>query len=70
MKIPILFGLPVPIWGGILLFLLILFQILNGLGIIKVPHKVHILTAFIILALGIIHAVLGIGIWFGWFIYG
>lgn len=69
MKIPIIFGLSLPIWGGILLFLLIAFQIVNGLGLIKVPQKIHIITAFIILALGIIHAVLGLGLWFGWFTF-
>lgn len=69
MKIPIILGLSAPIWGGILLFLLIVFQIFNGIGIIKIPQKIHIITAFIILAFGIIHAVLGLGLWFGWFTF-
>ncbi len=69
MKIPIIFGLSLPIWGGILLFMLIAFQIVNGLGLIKVPQKIHIITAFIILVLGIFHAALGLGLWFGWFTF-
>ena len=70
MKIPIIWGLSVPVWGGIFLFLLIAFQILNGMRIIKVSQKIHILTAFVILVFGILHAVLGIGLWFGVFTMG
>jgi len=70
MRIPIILGLSAPIWGGIILFLLIAFQILNGLRIIKVPPKAHKITAFLILAFGIVHAVLGLGLWFGWFTIG
>jgi len=70
MKIPIILGLSAPIWGGILLFLLICFQILNGMRVIKVPLKTHKITAVIILAFGLVHAVLGLGLWFGWFTLG
>jgi len=70
MKIPVIFGMSLPIWGGIVIFLLLVFQILTGLGKIKVPYKVHKFTAYIILLIGILHAVLGIGIWFGWLAIG
>lgn len=70
MKIPIILGLSAPIWGGILLFLLIVFQVLNGMRIIKVPLKVHKITALLLLLFGIIHAALGLGLWFGWFTIG
>jgi len=69
MKIPIILGLSLPIWGGIILVLLIVFQVINGMGIIKVPQKVHKINAYTILAFGIIHAVLGLGLWFGWFTF-
>jgi hypothetical protein len=70
MSIPIIWGLSLPIWGGIVLFLLIVFQILNGMRMIKVPLKTHKIFAFIILLFGIFHAILGIGLWFGWFTMG
>ena len=70
MEIPIILGLSAPIWGGIVLFLLIVFQILNGMRVIKVPLKAHKITAVVILACGLVHAVLGMGLWFGWFTLG
>lgn len=70
MEIPIILGLSAPIWGGIVLFLLIVFQILNGMRVIKVPLKAHKITAVVILAFGLVHAVLGMGLWFGWFTLG
>ena len=70
MEIPVILGLSAPIWGGIVLFLLIVFQMLNGMRVIKVPLKAHKITAAVILLFGIIHAVLGIGLWFGWFSLG
>jgi hypothetical protein len=44
--IPIVLWLPLPILAGIVLFLLIVFQVLNGTKIIKVPFAVHRGTAF------------------------
>ena len=66
MSLPLILGLPIPILGGMLLFLLIVIQILGGLKVIKMPFKCHKWTAFVILALGVIHAIGGLGIWFGW----
>jgi predicted ferric reductase len=70
MKLPIILGLPLPILGGIFLFILIVFQVLNGIKLIKVPFAVHKFTAFLILLLAILHAIGGLGIWFGWFSIG
>jgi hypothetical protein len=70
MVIPSILGLSVPIWGGIVLFLLIVFQILSGMRKIKVPPKTHKIIAFVLLGFGIMHAIVGVGIWFGWFSLG
>lgn len=67
MRLPIIFGLPLPILGGILLLLLTIFQVLNGLKIIKVPFRIHKITGLVILFLGVLHAIGGLGLWFGWF---
>lgn len=67
MSLPIILGLPIHIWLGILVFALIIFQVLNGLKIIKVPFKWHKRTALLILLIAILHAVVGLGLWFGWF---
>ena len=37
--IPIVHGKPINIWGGILLGILIVFQLLTGLRVIKVPNR-------------------------------
>jgi len=66
MKLPLILGLPIPILGGMLLLLLIIIQILGGLKVIKMPFKCHKWTAIVILILGLIHAIGGLGIWFGW----
>ena len=68
--IPLILGLPLNIWGGILLLALIIFQILNGLKFIRIPLAWHRATAFSILTLGVLHAVAGIGIWYGWLALG
>ncbi len=70
MVIPTILGLSVPIWGGIVLFLLIVFQMLTGMHKIKVPPKTHKIVAFVLLGFGIMHAVVGLGVWFGWFVIG
>ena len=67
MKIPIILGIPITIWGGMLVLILIIFQVLNGMKIIKVPIRCHKGTALAILALGILHAIGGLGITLGWF---
>lgn len=66
MSLPVIIGLPLPILGGILLFILIVFQILTGLKKIKLSLKWHRWIAFAILLLAVLHAVGTLGIWFGW----
>jgi hypothetical protein len=67
MNIPVIAGLSMTTWGGMLLVILIVFQILNGKRIIKVPPACHKVTAIAILVLALIHALVGIGTALGWF---
>jgi cytochrome b561 len=62
-----IFGIPVsgPVMliGGGVMFLLVAFQVLAGLRIIKlgkVHRVVHRWTAFVIIALAVVHGVLGL----------
>ena len=55
-------GLSVLIWRGILSFSADRISNFEWIGKIKVPQKMHIITAFIILAFGITHVVLGLGL--------
>lgn len=45
---------------GIINFGLLLFQILTGLRVIKVKHKIHKYTAFVFLVTAISHAVFAV----------
>jgi hypothetical protein len=63
----IFLGLPLFAWGGLLVGLLVVFQILNGLRIIRVKPKCHKITAFSILALAAVHGIVSLATWFGWF---
>jgi len=69
MRIPIIFGAPLHLWLGIILFLLIVFQILVAKKILKVPFKAHRIGGYIILLIALIHAVIAIGLHMGFFIY-
>jgi hypothetical protein len=65
--IPIVHGKPINIWGGILLGVLITFQLLTGLGLIKVPTRVHRWNGIGIFTLAAAHGVIGYMVWFeGW----
>ena len=70
MSLPVIIGLPLPILGGILLFVLIVFQILVGMKIVKLSITWHKWIAFAILLLAVLHAVGALGIWFGWISIG
>lgn len=57
---PYIFGLPMTAWLGIIIFLLLIFQILSGKNIIKVPLWVHIkLLPIILVVLILLH------MWYG-----
>lgn len=63
--IPIIFGFPLHLWLGILLFILIVFQIAVAKKILPVPFKWHRITGYFILLLAIIHGLVGIGLYSG-----
>lgn len=57
-NIPEIFGVPLIVISGILLFIFISFSILTGKGIIKLPHKAHQISAMVIATLIMLHAYL------------
>lgn len=69
MKIPIIFGNPLHLWLGIILFLLVVFQVLTAKKILKVPFKAHRITGYVILIIAIIHGIIAIGLRNGFMIY-
>lgn len=68
MSIPIVFGLPLHIWGGMLIFFLILIQVAGGLKLICIPFVWHKRVAILIVFLGLLHGLAGIALWNGWII--
>ena len=69
MAIPIIFGAPLHLWLGIFLFILIVFQILIGKRIVKIPFTWHRVIAIIILTLAFIHGFIAIGLFKGFLTY-
>lgn len=69
LRVPSVFGKPINIWEGILLLVLLTFQILSGLRVIKVPFKYHRANGITIFAIALTHAFFGIGVWFFGFTY-
>ncbi len=69
MAIPIIFGAPLHLWLGILLFILIVLQILVGMRLIPIPFKWHKVTGFVILLLALIHGFIAIGLFTGFLTY-
>jgi len=64
MVVPIIFGIPLHIWLGMLLFLLVLFQVGTGSGLLKVPFVWHRRSGYTILVIALIHGSIGAGLWF------
>jgi hypothetical protein len=62
--IPILWGKPINIWLGMALAVLVAFQLLTGLRLIKLPFKVHLASGVLIFLIAVVHATIGIGVWF------
>jgi hypothetical protein len=71
--VPIIFGKPITIWLGSVMFLQVSFQIFNGLsfqrGNVKF-FKFHKVNALVLFAFLLVHAYYGAGIWFFGFKYG
>ena len=69
MSIPIILGLPLHFWLGIILFLAILFQILVAKKILSVPFRWHRIMGYVILVLAVIHGAIAAGLFFGFLGY-
>jgi hypothetical protein len=64
MYVPLIAGKPLHLWLGMILFLLLIFQIMTGKRWIKLPFACHRGNAIAIFLLALVHAFYGIGIWF------
>ncbi len=69
MKIPIIFGQPLHLWLGILLFALIIFQIAVAKKILPLPFRWHRIMGYVILLLALIHGSIAIGLRYGMLTY-
>ena len=67
MRIPIILGQPLHLWLGILLFLLVIFQIVVAKRILKIPFKWHRIGGYVILLLAIMHGLIAVGLNKGFF---
>ena len=64
MYVPLLWGQPINVWGGILLIVLLTLQVLSGKRLIKLPFSFHKRNAYLIVLVAAVHAFLGLGISF------
>jgi len=69
LRVPTVLGKPINIWEGILLILLLAFQLSSGLRLIRVPLKYHKLNGILIFTVAMTHAFFGLGVWFFGFTY-
>lgn len=67
MRIPILFGQPLHMWLGILLFILIVFQIAVAKKLIPVSFQWHRIMGYVILLLAMLHGSIAFGLYNGLF---
>jgi hypothetical protein len=66
--VPLVWGKPVNIWLGIVLAVLLLFQIYLGIMMVRRGRmnllKLHKINAMLLLIVALVHAYYGLGIWF------
>jgi hypothetical protein len=55
MAIPVIWGRPLTVWLGLLLYTLVLLQVLVGARVLKVPFVYHRKAGYLILLIGLIH---------------
>lgn len=60
----IIYGKPLILWLGLVLLILLTFQILTGARIIKVPFNYHRKNGYLLGLIAVIHALVGIRLWF------
>jgi len=64
MEVPVILGKPINVWLGILLIILLTFQILTGKRLINLPFTYHRRNAMLLVLVAAVHAFYGLGIWF------
>ncbi|HWQ88366.1 MAG TPA: hypothetical protein VN374_00155 [Desulfitobacteriaceae bacterium] len=69
MKIPVILGLHLHLWLGIILFILVVFQIVVAKRILPIPFRWHRIMGYVILLLAIVHGTIGLGLNLGIFKY-
>ena len=67
--IPFFHGKPINIWFGVVLAVMLSFQVLTGLRVIKVPSRVHRWNGLGIVAVAAAHGLIGLMVWFDGWIY-
>ncbi|MGE5371380.1 MAG: hypothetical protein ACM3QZ_05255 [Solirubrobacterales bacterium] len=70
MVVPVFLGLPAHAWGGLLLFLLIAFQVMTGARIVKPDFQWHRKNGYLIMVIALLHAATAIGVTLGVFRVG
>lgn len=64
MSVPLVAGKPAHLWLGLLLLLMVAFQVGTGKRWIKVPFTYHRKNGWAMAAAAVLHAFWGLGIWF------
>lgn len=69
MIIPVIMGKPLHLWLGLLLLILIVFQILVAKRILPIPFRWHRIMGYVMLLLAIIHGSIAMGLYRGIFTF-
>ena len=64
MYVPLIAGQPLHLWLGIILFILLIFQVMTGKRWLKLPFAYHRGNSMAIVLIAILHAYFAIGVWF------
>lgn len=70
MSIPVIFGQPIHLWFGIVMFLMLVLQVLIAKKLVPIPFKWHRVQGYLILIFAFFHGLVGIGLNFGFFTIG
>jgi hypothetical protein len=65
--VPLLWGRPINVWLGIILGILLIWQVCLGMMMVKGKMqylKMHKINATLIIIIAFVHAYYGLGIWF------
>ncbi|KAF0091717.1 MAG: hypothetical protein FD141_1506 [Fusobacteria bacterium] len=70
MIIPVIFGQPIHVWFGMVLFLMLILQVLIAKKLVPIPFKWHRRLGYLILISAFFHGLVGVGLNFGFFSIG